>query len=177
MLARRFGIAHIELVEDAVQSTLMLALERWKVAGVPDNPSAWIYRVAYNEVIDELRKQTRHHRILLQNADIDWMASGREAEPLQSWEVNDAMLRMLFVCCDDALPEQSQLILALKTLCGFDTREIALRLFISEENVYKRLGRARMRLREQAEQFDQLGVEQYTSKTACCAQHHLHIVH
>ncbi len=74
------------------------------------------------------------------------------------------MLRMLFVCCDDALPAQSQLILALKTLCGFDTREIALRLFISEDNVYKRLGRARIRLREQAELFDQLGIEQYATR-------------
>ena len=54
---------------------------------------------------------------------------------------------MLFVCCDDAIPVESQLVLALKTLCGFDVREIALRLFTSEANVYKRLGRARGRLR------------------------------
>jgi RNA polymerase sigma factor (sigma-70 family) len=164
MLARRIGVAHIELVEDAVQSTLMRALEHWKVAGIPDNPSAWIYRVAYNGVLDELRKQIRHHRILLQNADFQSVASAPEPEPLQAWEVNDALLRMLFVCCDDALPAQSQLILALKTLCGFDTREIALRLFVSEENVYKRLGRARIRLRQHADQFDQLGVEQYATR-------------
>src|SRR6267143_4982899 len=55
---------------------------------------------------------------------------------------------MLFVCCDEAIPEPSQLVLALKTLCGFDIREIALRLFISEANVYKRLARARSRLRK-----------------------------
>lgn len=164
LLARRFGIAHIELVEDAVQSALMLALERWKVAGVPDNPSAWVYRVAHNEVVDELRKQSRHQRILLQNADFDWQAPERSADASFSAVGNDALLRMLFVCCDDALPEQSQLILALKILCGFDTREIALRLFISEENVYKRLGRARARLREHAEYLDQLGVEQYQSR-------------
>lgn len=53
------------------------------------------------------------------------------------------MLRMLFVCCDEAIPWESQLVLALKTLCGFDTTEIALRLFTSEANVHKRLSRAR----------------------------------
>jgi len=58
------------------------------------------------------------------------------------------MLRMLFVCCDDAIPAESRLVLALKTLCGFSTGEIALRLFTSEANVYKRLGRARDRLRQ-----------------------------
>jgi len=39
-------------------------------------------------------------------------------------------------------------VLALKTLCGFSTAEIALRLFISQANVHKRLARARQRLRE-----------------------------
>src|SRR5258706_11664494 len=58
------------------------------------------------------------------------------------------MLRMLFVCCDEAIPRESQLVFALKTLCGFSTAEIALRLFTSEANVYKRLARARERLRE-----------------------------
>ena len=164
MLARRVGMADIALVEDAVQSTMMLALERWKVAGVPDQPTAWMYRVAYNAVIDALRKQARQERILMKEADLEHVASERDSESLQSWEVNDAMLRMLFVCCDDVLPAQSQLIMALKTLCGFDTREIAQRLFISEENVYKRLGRARIVFRAQAEHFDQLGVEQYAAR-------------
>jgi RNA polymerase sigma-70 factor (ECF subfamily) len=164
MLARRVGMANIALVEDAVQSTMMLALERWKVAGVPDQPTAWMYRVAYNAVIDALRKQARHERILVEEADLEQVASERDSESLQSWEVNDAMLRMLFVCCDDVLPAQSQLIMALKTLCGFDTREIAQRLFISEENVYKRLGRARIVFRAQAEHFDQLGEEQYAAR-------------
>jgi RNA polymerase sigma-70 factor (ECF subfamily) len=36
----------------------------------------------------------------------------------------------------------------LKTLCGFSVREIALRLFTTEANVYKRLARAKDRLRE-----------------------------
>jgi RNA polymerase sigma-70 factor (ECF subfamily) len=40
------------------------------------------------------------------------------------------------------------LVLALKTLCGFSTAEIALRLFTTEANVHKRLSRARDRLRE-----------------------------
>lgn len=164
ILTRRVGIAHIELVEDAVQSILMLALERWKVTGVPDNPSAWIYRAASNEILDELRKQVRRQRILHQNIDFEWIAPMRESTPLHSWEVNDAMLRMLFVCCDDTLPAQSQLILALKTLCGFDIQEIARRLFISVENVYKRLGRARTQLRERADEFDQLGLEHYATR-------------
>ena len=49
------------------------------------------------------------------------------------------MLRMLFICYDDTIPRESQLVFALKTLCGFSVSEIAPRLFTSEANVYKRL--------------------------------------
>ena len=45
MLSHRVGVQHIEAVEDAVQSALMSALEAWTIAGVPENPSAWVRRV------------------------------------------------------------------------------------------------------------------------------------
>jgi predicted RNA polymerase sigma factor len=80
-------------------------------------------------------------------------AHSSEEEPLPvslSGEVHDSLLGMLFVCCDDAIPVESQLVLTLKTLCGFDVAEIAQRLFTSEANAYKRLASARHRLREEA---------------------------
>ena len=101
---------------------------------------AWLYRVAHNYVLDELRRDKRDERYL---AEV-------QTEYAQQ-EVQDDVLRLLFVCADPAIPPESQLVLALKTLCGFSTEEIALRLFQSEEAIHKRLQRARDRLREQAE--------------------------
>ena len=68
MLSCRVGAQHIEAVEDAVQSSLMTALEAWTIGRVPDNPTAWLFRVAHNELVGELRLQTRRSRILEQNA-------------------------------------------------------------------------------------------------------------
>ena len=62
----------------------------------------------------------------------------------------DDELRMLFVCCDPRLAPETQLVLALKILCGFGVNEIALRLFATEAAVRKRLGRGRAQLRDDA---------------------------
>ena len=62
---------YIEAVEDAVQSALMTALETWTIAGLPDNPSAWLFRVAHDQLMGELRQRTACVRILKQNAKED----------------------------------------------------------------------------------------------------------
>jgi RNA polymerase sigma factor (sigma-70 family) len=148
LLARKVGVRHIELVEDAVQAALMTALTSWTMHGLPDRPSAWLYRVAHNEVIGELRQRAGRLQILEQAA-IEFAGEPEApAVTLFDDEIRDDMLRMLFICCDEAIPRESQLVLALKTLCGFSTSEIALRLFTSEETVHKRLSRGRTRLRE-----------------------------
>lgn len=164
MLSCRVGMQSIEVVEDAVQSALMTAVESWTVMGLPDNPSAWVFRVAQNNLIGELRRRHRRNRILNQfsNEPIKGPESGPDL--FLSGEVRDDLLRMLFVCCDEAIPVESQLVLALKTLCGFDSREIALRLFTSEANVYKRLARARSRLQKLRNSLLELDVGNASSR-------------
>ena len=147
-LVRVVGTRHIEAVEDAVQMALTTALTTWVGSGLPENPGAWLYRVAHNHLIGVLRGNAGRLRILEREAD-DLLPPGEEpAPPRFAGEVRDDLLRMLFVCCDEVIPWESRLVLALKTLCGFSTAEIALRLFTSEGNVRKRLARARDRLRE-----------------------------
>ena len=148
VLARKVGVRHIELVEDAVQSALLTALTAWTIHGLPNRPGAWLCRVAHNELVGELRQKAGRLQILEQAA-IE--LAGELDPPADSFfddEIRDDMLRMLFICCDEAIPRESRLVLALKTLCGFSTAEIALRLFTTESNVHKRLSRARDRLRE-----------------------------
>jgi len=139
ILSRRFGIHRIALCEDAAQTALLRATQSWS-SELPDNPGAWVYRVAHNHVLDELRREKRDERHLAE-VQTDYVEQ----------EVQDGVLRLLFVCADPAIPPESQLVLALKTLCGFSTEEIALRLFQSRDAVHKRLQRARARLRDHAE--------------------------
>lgn len=147
VLVRRVGVQHLETVEDAVQSALMTALTAWVARGIPQNPGAWLYRVAHNHLVGVLRKNQGHQRILEGVSGLDSDEMGEPASPAFHGEVRDELLRMLFVCCDERIPQESRLVLALKTLCGFSTAEIAFRLFTTEANIYKRLARGRDRLR------------------------------
>lgn len=148
VLSRQAGLRHLAAVEDAVQSALMKALQTWTIAGRPDQPSAWLYRVAHNNLVSELRQRDARTQILQRYPPVTTPSAGPNANSLMPGEVSDDLLRMLFVCCNDAVPDESQPIFALKTLCGFSVREISLRLFLTEANVYKRLTRARSRLRD-----------------------------
>jgi RNA polymerase sigma-70 factor (ECF subfamily) len=153
------GMHHLESVEDAVQSALLSAVEAWGRQGVPEDPSAWLYRVASNNVVGELRRRANRDRpIGLHGSSDDGLLDAPAA--FLAGDVRDDLLRMLFACCDEAIPVDSQLVIALKTLSGFDVPEIAERLFTTEANVYKRLGRARSRLRELGFELKDLVSEQ-----------------
>ena len=147
-LAQRVGVEHIEAVEDAAQSALMKALDTWPASGRPENPSAWLFRVAKNELLGDLRKRVDRDRILELNAGDVSGAIGFSPEVPPAIDEESELLRMLFVACDPLLPPETQLVFALKVLCGFSVGEIATRLFTSDANVYKRLTRARARLKE-----------------------------
>ncbi len=163
VLVRRVGFERLEEVEDAVQAALLAALMAWAEKGVPPEPSAWLYRVAHNQLIGTLRKAQGRARLLEREHEPAPPPLAAE-EPALGPEVKDELLRMLFVCCDARIPRESQLVIALKTLCGFSTAEIALRLFTSEANVHKRLARARERLRESALETDTPPLDQSRSR-------------
>lgn len=144
-LSRKFGIHNLERVEDAVQSALASALGTWSSRGIPDKPAAWLYRVAHNEVTDCFRRDAVAGRA---QAKLDLPEESRNDEHGLSLEISDDTLRMLFVCCDEALPSRTQLVLALKIICGFSVREIAFRLMKTEASIHKRITRGRAQMRE-----------------------------
>lgn len=163
-LTREFGFHLTELVEDAVQAAMLAALRAWPRSGTPDHVEAWLTQVARHRLLDELRRSERRNVSLEEawhaddsSGDDECDASGgalpaepssADSQACMAGEIADDELRMLFVCADEAIPLPSQLVLALKILGGFSTREIALRLMTSEDNVQKRLSRGRDRLRQ-----------------------------
>ena len=147
-LTRIFGLDRLDLAEDVAQDALCSALEMWPIHGLPDNPSAWLMRVARNRAIDLLRRSNQFRQFM---PDLVHSLAMREqmpsATPAVENEIRDDQLRMMFSCCHPELSTDAQVTLILKTLCGFSVSEIAHALLATDDSIEKRLGRARKLLR------------------------------
>ncbi len=170
VLTRIFGIENLELSEDIVQDTFMHALRIWALKGVPDNPSAWLFKAAKNKAIDALRRNKFSAQIDFSDPDRTLFKSeytlATAIEQLwQEEEIQDDLLRMMFACCHPEISQENQITLILKTLCGFSTSEIAKAFLTSEDTVSKRLYRTRNFFRENKVKPDFPATSQLKSRT------------
>jgi RNA polymerase sigma factor (sigma-70 family) len=150
-----FGVDHLELAEDVVQEALIRAFQTWPYYGVPKNPAAWLTQTARNLALDVIRRETRfRHKQPEIIASFENWSSDAEESPTFDTEIRDGRLRLMFACCHPQIPPESQIALALKTLCGFSPAEIAKAFLTTEAAIAKRLTRARQRISEQGIPFE-----------------------
>jgi len=146
-----FGTQNLDLAEDVVQDSLIEAMEHWQYKGIPDNPSAWLFRVAKNKALNVLNRE-QYKRAYQSNAahllKPEISAEAALDDLFSEQGIQDDQLRMIFTCCHPAISPDSQIALALKTLCGFSIPEIAKAFLTTEENIHKRLVRARQSIRD-----------------------------
>ena len=109
VLTRIFGTHNLELAEDVVQDTLLKALEQWKLSGMPENPSAWLFKVARNKALDVIRHQRIHNKFALDVSPLlnsEYTLVPTIKELFAENEIKDDMLRMMFACCHPDLPPE-----------------------------------------------------------------------
>jgi RNA polymerase sigma-70 factor (ECF subfamily) len=126
-----------------VQEAFVIALERWPLDGLPDNPAAWIVRTARNRAIDRIRRRRLHAEKL---RELELLMPGDPDEPVDS-SLPDDRLRLFFTCCHPALAAEARVALTLRTLGGLTTAQVA-RAFLSGEGaMQQRLVRAKRKIR------------------------------
>jgi RNA polymerase sigma-70 factor (ECF subfamily) len=147
VLCKLFGIAHIEIAEDISNDTFLLASETWKLKGIPENPTAWLYTVSKNKTKDYFKR----HKNFKENIIVDLQKNQTNFEEIEVdlsiKNISDSQLRMMFTICNPVIPVESQIGLALRILCGFGINEIAEAFLSNKETVNKRLFRAKEKLR------------------------------
>ena len=137
--------------EDAAQEAALRALDHWARDGEPDSHEAWLVSVAANVGRDGQRKARREEPAsdaLEVLAEMCPWAQSAVADPdiARGWK--DDLLALLFACCHPCLEPGEAAALALATVLGMSTKEIAGAFVAAPRAIEQRLLRARQRLRE-----------------------------
>jgi RNA polymerase sigma-70 factor (ECF subfamily) len=147
-------LGDFDLAEDAVQEAFVVALERWPADGVPENPGAWITRVARNKAIDRLRRErtlSEKRELVARLEEMDAPEPSAEEAAIEregTASLPDDRLRLIFTACHPAIAPEARVALTLRTLGGLTTAEIARAFLVSEAAMAQRLVRAKRKIRE-----------------------------
>ncbi len=135
-LLARVGVRQVHEVEDCVQDALVRALETWPYNGVPEDPSAWLTRVAWHRWVDRHRRYETEARAIAELTVVDANTTPDGHETVLA----------LFVGASENVPPTARIPLTLRLACGLGSMEIANLLDLAPATVEKRLTRGRSAL-------------------------------
>ncbi len=139
----------IHLAEEALQDAIERALIVWPRQGIPQKPAAWLTTTARNKALDRIRRESGRPDRERQSAWIRTTPTPSVEdlhELLTESVLRDDQLRLIFTVCHPALSREARVALALKTVGGLSTQEIASALLISEATVAQRVVRAKRKI-------------------------------
>ena len=145
-LIRRFG--DFDLAEDALQDAFAKAIEVWPAQGLPAAPAAWLTTVAQRRALDLIRRRRAGPHYTDEPPDVAAHESDDEGHAAEISGIEDDRLRLVFTCCHPAIAQPAQMALALRTLCGLSTREIARAFLEPEATTAQRLVRVKKKILE-----------------------------
>jgi len=125
------------------------ALELWSQTGIPEKPRPWLISTARFKAIDVIRRRSRFdgaQKHLVAQMESRY-TPGRNGETGDEG-IEDDRLRLIFTCCHPALPQEAQVALTLREICGLTTEEIARAFLVTPAALAQRIVRAKAKIRE-----------------------------
>ena len=143
MLAALIGyLGDFDLAEDAAAEAFAVAAQRWPSDGVPSKPAAWLVTTARRKAIDRLRRD----RVLADKLRLLEAGARGAGQDLQTTEIPDERLELIFLCCHPALAREAQVALTLRAVAGLSTEQIARAFLVPAETMKRRLTRAKTKI-------------------------------
>lgn len=155
LIAKLTGMVRdVGLAEDLAQDALVVALEKWPHAGIPDNPGAWLMTTAKRRAIDLLRRTKIRDQKYVEVAKNTDLYTVEDIDQVLDGEIGDDLLRLIFMTCHPVLSQDARVALTLRLLCGLTTEEIARSFLVAESTVAQRIVRAKRTLNEKKIPFE-----------------------
>ena len=140
--------------EELAQDAFVAALSQWPLEGIPRNPGAWLMTTAKRRAIDAIRREkSLEQKTELLGREIASDAAASDFDTVYE-EINDDVLRLMFVACHPVLSTQARVALTLRLIGGLTTPEIARAFLTSEQTIAQRIVRAKRTLSEAQVPFE-----------------------
>jgi RNA polymerase sigma-70 factor, ECF subfamily len=148
-------LGDFDMAEEALHDAFMAAMDQWTRDGVPGNPRAWLVSAGRFKAIDSMRRRARFDASVAQQLETGAIPSAAWNDySIADESIEDDRLRLIFTCCHPALPQDSQLALTLREVCGLTTEEIARAFLTSAPTIAKRIVRAKAKIRDSRIPFE-----------------------
>lgn len=137
--------------EDATQETLLRVVRALEGFDARSSFGTWVYRIATNAALDEVRRRQRRPLSTAPTADMAESTDGSSGlsnreDPQSSAAMDRVEERMLVQAALAALSEDHRTVIVLRDVAGLDYSQIADALGIAEGTVKSRIARARTEL-------------------------------
>src|SRR4051812_20253675 len=129
-------LGDFDIAEEALHDAFRAALEQWPRDGVPDKPRAWLVSAGRFKAIDAIRRNARFDA--LDDVPDQTDPATEDGIALDTENVEDDQLRLIFTCCHPALAPDAQVALTLREICGLTTEEIAHAFLITPTTIAQR---------------------------------------
>jgi RNA polymerase sigma factor (sigma-70 family) len=143
-------VGDLQTAEDVVQETLLAALDRWPLLGVPERPGAWLMTACRNRARNLVRDAARGQQKI---ASLRPLLSEPVPPDGDAPEIADDRLRLIAMCCHPLLPTDGQVALTLRMMAGLTTQEIARGFHLPATAIAQRIVRAKRTLKSRRVAF------------------------
>ncbi|MFN6946108.1 MAG: DUF6596 domain-containing protein [Cytophagaceae bacterium] len=153
-LINQFGTSHVNEIEDAIQNSFLKSLKTWQTDKTPDNKENWLFIVARNDVLNQIKRKSRVTlESILTETDENGMAE------------NDLRLEIiLFLSSSKNISDGAKAVFILKNIFGLNVREISDSTLLSQEAIYKSINRSKTTLQLEYENKPISAITQKTRK-------------
>lgn len=146
--------------EDAMQETLLAAVENCARFEGASAAATWVFAILKNKLIDEFRRRSRKPEVGLEHEEALEQAIDEQFDPRahwvtrpKAWSDPEASLDQkrfweVFEACISLLPERPARVFGMRELMGMETEAICKEIGISSSNCWVLLHRARLGLRD-----------------------------
>jgi RNA polymerase sigma factor (sigma-70 family) len=153
----------LESAEDLVQDSFSAAIISWRKDGLPNNPSAWLFRVCKNKALNKIKDSKRFSHLFMDQTIYP------DDPILSKFPLEDQQLILLFACAHPDLSPKVQVVITLKYVVNLKVEAIAKIFGMTIDGIDKLLVRVRQKIKSEKILFFEPAAEDLESR--------IHIVH